>query len=89
MNEQANLSGKYGSKYISTTTTTVEGRFHAFQAFKDTTFGTFTGTDGNTITDHDWAGKTLPAGYTAWFGEEVITFTLTAGGEGQAYKCAK
>jgi len=85
MNEEANISGKFGTHPTATGAQTVSVMSHGFQAFEDTTFGTFKNYDGVSI-DHRWAGGKLAAGTICTWGEEISEFTITIGGWGQALK---
>ena len=79
------MSGAYGSSKIETGATLVNFPSYGFQAWENTTFGVFKNENGEEITT-GWTGKVLEAGFTALFGPGVASFTITAGGKGQAYK---
>lgn len=78
-------SGAYGSLPIATGAQTVDIPCTSFEADEDTTFGVFKDSSGTELLFHPWKGKTVSAGKSAWFGQSVASFTITAGGKGQGF----
>lgn len=75
----------YGSLPIATGTTLVDIPCTSFEADEATTFGVFRDSTGAELLYHPWKGKTVAENKTAWFGQNVCSFTITSGGKGQAF----
>jgi len=82
---QNQIAGAYGSLPVTTGAQTVDLPTYCFEADEATTFGVFRDSIGLELTFHPWKGKTLAEGKTAFFGQEVHSFTITAGGAGQLF----
>lgn len=79
------IAAAYGSIPTATGAQTVDIPSYAFEAFEDTTFGVFYDSAGNELLFHPWKGKQLLDTKIAFFGQNVASFTITAGGAGQFF----
>ena len=79
------IAAAYGSIPTATGAQTVDIPSYAFEAFEDTTFGAFYDSAGNELIFHPWKGKTVLDTKIAWLGQNVASFTITAGGAGQYF----
>jgi len=82
---QNQIAGAYGSLPVTTGAQTVDLPTYCYEADEATTFGVFRDSAGLELSFHPWKGKTLGAGKTAFFGQDVHSFTITAGGAGQLF----
>jgi hypothetical protein len=81
-------SGAYGSRPIGGTTE-LDCTIHAFEAWTTTEIASIKDSAGNElITSSLWAGISIPAGKTVFFGTEIKKITL-ASGSGQGYNSDK
>jgi len=79
------IAAAYGSIPTETGAQTIDIPSYAFEAFEDTTFGLFYNAAGEELIFHPWAGKSVLDTKIAWFGQNVASFAITAGGAGQYY----
>lgn len=79
------IAGSYGSYPLATGAQTVYLPTYAFEAEEDTTFGAFYDDQDEEIVFHPWKGKAVKEGKTAFLGQKVQKFTITAGGKGSAF----
>lgn len=79
------IAGAYGSIPLATGAQTVYVPTYAFEAEEDTTFLALYDEAGDPMPLHPWAGKTLAEGKTAFFGQNVAKFSISAGGKGQVF----